>query len=81
MFNAWKKTGAVPSFRLRNKHPKDKPPAIRLGDNNRPARSRCPASRRSGRMTIPAGCGASSKRIDRTRQPGCARFAAPLTAI
>jgi putative transposase len=31
-----KKTGAVPSFRLRNKHPKDKPPAIRVGDNNRP---------------------------------------------
>jgi putative transposase len=31
-----KKTGAVPSFRLRNKHPKDKLPAIRVGDNNRP---------------------------------------------
>jgi putative transposase len=31
-----KKTGAVPSFRLRNKHPKDKPPAIRVGDNSRP---------------------------------------------
>jgi putative transposase len=30
-----KKTGEVPSFRLRNKHPKDKPPAIRVGDNNR----------------------------------------------
>jgi len=31
-----KKTVAVPSFRLRNKHPKDKPPAIRVGDSNRP---------------------------------------------
>ena len=31
-----KKTGAVPSFRLRNKHPKGRPPAIRVGDNNRP---------------------------------------------
>jgi putative transposase len=30
-----KKTGAVPSFRLRNKHPMDKPSAIRVGDNNR----------------------------------------------
>jgi putative transposase len=31
-----KNTGAVPSFRLRNKHPKDKPPAIRVGEGNRP---------------------------------------------
>jgi putative transposase len=31
-----KKTGVVPSFRLRNKHPKDRPPAIRIGDNGRP---------------------------------------------
>ncbi len=31
-----KKTGRRPSFRLRNKHPKDKPPAIRVGENNRP---------------------------------------------
>jgi putative transposase len=31
-----KKTGVVPSFRLRNKHPKGKTPAIRVGDNNRP---------------------------------------------
>jgi putative transposase len=30
------KTGAVPSFRLRNKHPKGRPAAIRVGDNNRP---------------------------------------------
>jgi putative transposase len=31
-----KKTGALQSFRLRNKHPKDKPPAIRVGERNRP---------------------------------------------
>ena len=31
-----KKTGAVASFRLRNKHTKGRPPAIRVGDNNRP---------------------------------------------
>lgn len=31
-----KKTAAVPSFRLRNKHPKGKPAAIRVGDNDRP---------------------------------------------
>ena len=31
-----KKTGVVPSFRLRNKHPKGRPPAIRVGDHNRP---------------------------------------------
>ncbi len=31
-----KKTGAAPSFRLRNKHPKERPPAIRIGDNGRP---------------------------------------------
>jgi putative transposase len=31
-----KKTGAVPSFRLRNKHPRGKPPAIRVSDDNRP---------------------------------------------
>jgi putative transposase len=31
-----KKTGVTPSFRLRNKHRKDCPPAIRVGDNNRP---------------------------------------------
>jgi putative transposase len=31
-----KKTGVVPSFRLRNKHPKGRPPAIRVGDNNQP---------------------------------------------
>jgi putative transposase len=30
-----KKTGAVPSFRLRNKHAKDRQPAIRVGDNSR----------------------------------------------
>jgi putative transposase len=31
-----KKAGVVASFRLRNKHPKGRPPAIRVGDNNRP---------------------------------------------
>ncbi len=31
-----KKTGAMPSFRLRNKHPKHGKPAIRVGDNDRP---------------------------------------------
>lgn len=31
-----KKTGSVPSFRLRNKHPKNRPPAIRVGEHNRP---------------------------------------------
>ncbi|MDT5354003.1 MAG: putative transposase [Mycobacterium sp.] len=31
-----KKTGDIASFRLRNKHPKGKPAAIRVGDNDRP---------------------------------------------
>jgi putative transposase len=31
-----KKTGVVASFRLRNRHPKGRPPTIRLGDNDRP---------------------------------------------
>ncbi len=31
-----KKTSATPSFRLRNKHPKGRAAAIRVGDNNRP---------------------------------------------
>jgi putative transposase len=31
-----KKFGAVPSFRMRNKHRKGRPSAIRVGDNNRP---------------------------------------------
>jgi putative transposase len=31
-----KKTGTVPSFRLRNKHRRGRPAAIRVGDNNRP---------------------------------------------
>lgn len=31
-----KKAGDIASFRLRNKHPKGKPPAIRVGDNDRP---------------------------------------------
>jgi putative transposase len=31
-----KKSGAVPSFRLRNKHSNGRPPAIRVGDSDRP---------------------------------------------
>jgi putative transposase len=31
-----KKAGGIASFRLRNKHPKGKPGAIRIGDDNRP---------------------------------------------
>ncbi len=31
-----KKTSAIPSFRLRNKHPKGRAAAIRIGDNDRP---------------------------------------------
>src|SRR5271167_863606 len=31
-----KKTGDIASFRLRNEHPKGKPAAIRVGDNDRP---------------------------------------------
>jgi putative transposase len=31
-----KKTGDIASFRLRNKHPEGKPPAMRVGDNDRP---------------------------------------------
>ena len=31
-----KKTGVVASFRVRNKHPKGRPAAIRVGDNDRP---------------------------------------------
>jgi putative transposase len=31
-----KKTSAIPSFRLRNKHPKNRPAAIRVGDADRP---------------------------------------------
>ncbi|BBX51534.1 hypothetical protein GCM10009645_24380 [Mycolicibacterium poriferae] len=50
-----KKTGDIPSFRLRNKHPKGKPAAIRIGDNDRP---RCPALVLLRCMTTPAGCGA-----------------------
>jgi len=30
-----KKTGGVASFRVRNKHPKGRPPAIRVGDHGR----------------------------------------------
>jgi putative transposase len=31
-----RKTGATPSFRVRNKHPKNGTPVIRVGDNDRP---------------------------------------------
>jgi putative transposase len=31
-----RKTAVVESFRLRNRHPKGRPPTIRIGDNNRP---------------------------------------------
>lgn len=31
-----KKAGGIPSFRLRDKHSKDRPPAIRIGEDNRP---------------------------------------------
>ncbi len=31
-----KKTGVTPSFRIRNKHPKGRPPTIRIGDSGRP---------------------------------------------
>jgi putative transposase len=31
-----KKTGGPPSFRLRNKHTKGRPPTVRVGDGNRP---------------------------------------------
>ena len=31
-----KRTSVTPSFRLRNNHPKGRPPVIRVGDNNRP---------------------------------------------
>jgi putative transposase len=37
-----KKTGAVSSFRLRNKHPRGKPLAIRVGDDRRPRSVRLP---------------------------------------
>jgi len=53
-----KKTGAVPSFRLRNKHPKDKPRRFASATASGPARSHCPVSGRSACMTTPAGCGA-----------------------
>jgi putative transposase len=31
-----KKSGGLPSFRLRNKHPRGRPPAIRVGEGSRP---------------------------------------------
>ena len=38
----------TPSFRLRNKHPKGRPPAIRVGDNNRPRSVTLPGIGRIG---------------------------------
>jgi putative transposase len=43
-----KKTGVVPSFRLRNKHRKGRPSAIRVGDNNRPRSVTLPGIGRIG---------------------------------
>jgi putative transposase len=40
-----KKAGAIPSFRLRNKHSKGKSAAIRVGDNNRPRSVTLPGCR------------------------------------
>ena len=37
-----KKTGVVASFRLRNKHPNGRPPAIRVGDHGHPRSLRLP---------------------------------------
>jgi putative transposase len=53
-----KKIAVVASFRLRNKHPKGRPPAIRVGDTTGHVRSPCPASARSVCTTTPAGYGA-----------------------
>lgn len=57
-----KKTGDIPSFRLRNKRRKGKPPAIRVGDNDRPVRLSCLASDRSPCMMTLAAYGACSPR-------------------
>ena len=53
-----KKTAATPSFRLRNKHPKGRPAAIRSVTITNHGRSRCPASVRSRCMMTLAGYGA-----------------------
>jgi hypothetical protein len=53
-----KKTGAVPSFRLRNKHLKAGRTAIRIGDNGRPRSVTCRVSGPCACMTTPGGCAA-----------------------
>ena len=53
-----KKTVAVPSFRLRNKHRKGQPPAIRVGEHNRPRSITLPGIGAIGVITTPASCGA-----------------------
>jgi putative transposase len=61
-FPRFKKNGGVASFRLRNKHPKGRPPGIRVGDHDRPRSVTCPSSGRSGCMMTLAGCGACWQR-------------------
>jgi putative transposase len=62
-----KKTGAVPSFRLRNKHRKDGLPAIRIGEGNRP-----------GSITLPGvgqiGVHADTRRLRRMLSKGRAKI-------
>jgi putative transposase len=57
-----KKTGGQPSFRLRNKHSKNKPPAIRVGERNRPRSITLPGIGQISCMTTPVGCAASCTR-------------------
>jgi putative transposase len=57
-----KKTGALASFRLRNKHPMGRQEAIRVGDHNRPRSITLPGIGQIGCMTTPAGCGACSSK-------------------
>jgi hypothetical protein len=52
-----KKTEAVPSFRLRNKHPRTANPRS-VSVRPTPGRSPCPASGHCECMTTPVGCGA-----------------------
>lgn len=49
-----KKTGAVPSFRLRNKYAKGRPPAIRVGDHGRSRSVTMPGIGRMGRVRLHA---------------------------
>ena len=57
-----KKTVAVPSFRLRTNTPRTSHRRSESATATAHARSRYPASGRSGCVTTPAGCGASSPR-------------------